>query len=175
MEISDIAFPVYKLGQHKPFEMDGIVFYINKYEKDGKEVTTIIDDKNVLGESLAKRRLSLLKQKVPLFKLRVSIYFLSDLIKLAKSSKQWFIDSRGRPFQYKKNRFVNLTFKKIKEVYPITTGGSIIVVDSIEQRFKTMYKVTPDYKYAGLLELNSKSYLLYGIYLEKPNDTKRKI
>lgn len=174
MELSDIAFPVYKLSHHKPFEMDGVVFFINKYEKDGKEITTIVDDKNVPGETLAVRRLSLLKDKAPLHKLRVSIFFLADLIKLAKNGI-WFIDSRGRPFQYKKSKFVDLLFIKIKEVYAIPTGGSILLLEGLEQRFKTMYKVTPEFTYAGILALNSKSNILYGIYKDKPKDSKRKI
>jgi hypothetical protein len=175
MELSKITFPVYKLGQNKPFEVDGVVFFINQYEKDGKEITTIVDDKNMFGESLAKRRIGLLKTKALLFKLRTAIFFPADLIKIAKSSRYWFIDSRGKVFQYKKTRMVNLIFKEIDKLVPITTGGSIIQVVGMEQRFKCLTRLMDIYKYAGLLELNSKSYILYGLYEKKPKDTKRKI
>ena len=175
MELNSIAFPVYKLGQHKPFEVDGVVFFINKYTREGDEVTTIVDDKGQYGETLAKRRLTLLSKKVKLFKLRTAIFFPSDLIKLAKGSHYWFIDSRGRAFQYKKSKYVKLSFHRIQNILPIPTGGSILVLKDKEQRFKTLYKVDPKLKYAGLLELDSKSFLLYGVYETLPKDSTRKI
>jgi hypothetical protein len=175
MQIADISFPIYKLGVHKPIEEDGVVLFLNQYGKEGKPVITIVDDTTQVGETLAKRRLQLMKQDAPLFKLRNAIFFLADLIKIAKSSNIWFIDSRGRPFQYKKSKNVDLIFKKILQILPIPTGGSIVQVADIEQRFKTLSKITTEYKYAGLLEINSKSYVLYGVYETKPKDTRRKI
>jgi hypothetical protein len=175
MELSTIVFPVYKLGQTKPHETDGVVFFINQYEREGKEITTIVDDNKIAAETLSRRRLELIKNGVSLFQLRTAVFFLADLIKIAKNSKYWFIDSSGKVFQYKKTRMVNLIFKEIDKVLPIPTGGSIIQLVGMEQRFKCLTRLMDIYKYAGLLELDSKSYVLYGVYEKKPKDTKRKI
>jgi hypothetical protein len=175
MKLADISWPVYKLGTIQPLEEDGVVFYLNQYKEDEDVKIRIVDDTNVFGESLAVRRMQLMKDKAPLFKIKQAVFFLSDLIKLAKGSRVWFIDSRGRTFQYKKSRLVSLTFVKIEKVFPIKTGGSILLLQGLEQRFKTMYKVDPKLKYAGLLELDSKTKLLYGLYEEQPKDTRRKV
>lgn len=168
INLSNIVFPVYALESFKPMELDGILFYFN----DNKEL--IVDDKKVPLDSLGKRRLYLKSQDTyKLYKLRHAIYFLADLIKITKASS-WYIDSAGKTFEYKKSKIVPLIFRKIEKIIPIKTGGAIVQVCDIPQRFKCMYM--PSFvEYAGLLQLSTKEYLLYGLYKEKHKDTRRKI
>jgi len=165
MRLNEIVFPIYKLGKRKPINEDGVVFYLNKTEKeDGTLVyfPQIIDDTNVEGNSLAKRRLQLLERGEKLFKLKYAIFFISDMLKLTKGAT-WFIDSSGKTFEYIKRIRVPLIFKKIKKVIPIKTGGVIIEIYDIPYRFKSLFRPLIEQKYAGLLYFNG-GYILYGFY-----------
>jgi hypothetical protein len=169
MKLSEIAWPVYKLGT-KPNELDGVLCYLKIY-KD-KEVLKVIDDKNLPAKSLAGRRLKLHIDGFNLHPLRLALYFLSDLIKVAKPNL-WFIDAHGKIFQYVKKTFCKLTFKKITKVIP-SVGCSLIEVEGMQARFMALFKPTIEQKYAGLLKIQG-SYILYGFYEEKYDDTTRKV
>jgi len=166
MKLSEIAWPVYKLGDAKPQEEDGVVFIIrdNKLE--------LIDDRNLPANSLAGRRLKLFVDGVKLFKLKYALFFLGDLIKISKS-KTWFIDSKGVMFQYHKRIFAKLVFKKITKVIP-SIACSLIEVEGLQARFKVLYPPDATQKYAGLLFFN-KSYIIYGFYDKAYEETVRKI
>jgi hypothetical protein len=172
MKFNEIQFPVFKLGTEKPEERGGVVFY-QRTLKDGEgdDIFKIIDDKNQDGSTLSTRRLKILALGVPLQRITTALFFLGDLIKLA-NSRTWFIDSSGKCFIYTKSRSCKLKFKPIKETFP-TTGGTIIVVEGVESRFKTLYAPNGA-KFAGLLEVGN-GFILYGLYDEKPNDTTRRI
>lgn len=167
MKLLEIAWPVYKLGNIKPQEEDGVVF-VFKNEKD----LEIVDDKNLPGDSLAVRRLKLIIDGVKLFKLKYSIFFLGDLIKLA-NNKIWFIDSKGKIFQYKKQHFAKLTIKKITKIIP-SISCSLIEVEGIQARFKVLFPPRIEEKWAGLLYHN-KVYIFYGFYTQRYSDTIRKV
>lgn len=174
MKLQEISFPVYKLSDIKPVVEDGITFYVFEYNSKDGEVIKIIDDTNIPAKSLALRRLRMAVDGVDLFKLSKAIFLLADLIKLSKNNT-WFIDSLGHIFQYTKTKLVPLEFKRITKILQIATGGSIIIVEGLTTRFKTLFKVSDEYRYAGVLKLDSKSYILYGVYKEKYKDTRRKI
>ena len=53
-------------------------------------------------------------------------------------------------------------------------GGSIIEVEGIPSRFKTLYTLRKDELYAGILK-DGFEYILYGVYKEKHKDTRREI
>ncbi len=133
----------------------------------------VLDDKNEEGTTLAKRRLSLLAKGVPLKPLGMAIFFLGDLVKLA-TKRTWFIDSNGKLFQYKKTKAVPLLFGRIILQINIPSGGSVIEVEGIPARFKCLYSPVNGEKYAGVLKYGI-GYILYGLYVDKPNDTWRKI
>ncbi len=85
----------------------------------------------------------------------------------------WFIDNLGKLFTYIKSKSVPLTFKEIKKATPIPMGGAIIEVEGVETRFKCLFASNTE-KFAGLLKIG-RGYILYGLYDEKPADTRRMI
>lgn len=176
IQLHNISFPVYYIGNKKPLEENKIHYFLygkNLQFSDAEYKVKIIDDKNEPGDTLAKRRMSLISRNIKLYPLRKAIFFLQDLIKLAKSNV-WFIDSLGTVFEYKKSIKVPLVFKKIKTVINIPTGGAIIEVEGISTRFKVLYIPEIDKQYAGILMYKS-GYILYGLYDKKYDNTTRTI
>lgn len=171
-----MSFPVYRLIKTRPLENQGVLYYSNTYfDTDTSTYKTyikIIDDRNINEQTLSRRRLRAKALGAPLYPLRRAIFFLGDFIMLAKS-QYWFIDSNGKLFQYTKSKRVKLTFKKIKRKIPFSTG-SILELEGIPHRFKTLYPVKDSMKYAGILK-DGLSYTLYGVYPAKYKDTWRLI
>jgi hypothetical protein len=170
--LSDIQFPVYLLGKEKPQELDGVLFY-HRSDKEGNDIILIVDNKNWHHETLAQRRLKVMMDCTKkLAKITHSIFYIADLIKLSGPGV-WFIDNNGKLFTYTKSKSVPLIFKEITKVTMVPLGGVILEVEGIETRFKCLY--APDNeKFAGLLKIGH-GYILYGIYEEKPADTRRMI
>lgn len=163
MNLNEIDFPVYKLGDEKPSVEDGVIYYyFGKLE--------IIDDLSLEGENLGLRRARISDKDK--FKLKMAIFYVADLIKLS-SPRTWFIDSSGKLFQYKKSKSVKLVSKKIIKVIKCV-GYCLIEVQGVLHRFKTLYPPSENQKYASLLVLN-RSYLLYGFSNEEHATTWRKI
>jgi hypothetical protein len=175
IKLAELAYPVFRLGTEKPIFTDGVVLYYRQYiiDDESKETYHIIDDTTIDKPTLALRRIELLKMGVKLQKLSRATFFLSDFIKLADRST-WFIDSNGQVFQYKKHKWAKLTFKKVKYVIPIKTGGAIIEVEGVPGRFKTLYVPDPSNRYAGLI-IDGMGYILYGMYPEQLKDSRRMI
>lgn len=136
-------------------------------DKDSAQLSSnyrIVDDKSVDKPTLGLRRLALSGKK--LFPIGSAIYFLSDIIKLAKSTT-WFVDSTGHVFQHKKSTRAKLTAKRIKQVLPAQSLGCVIEVEDLAQRFKCMKAPESHEKYAVVLEIGINQYLLYG-FCEQP-------
>lgn len=169
IQLNNITFPVFQLEKTKPIVNENLVYYHDIY----KDKLVIVDDTTIPLDTLGKRRLQLVQKEIPLYKLNNAIYFIADLIKLTKGN-QWYIDNSGTIFEYKKSKIVPLIFKEIKQIIPIKTGGAIVEVLGIPQRFKTMY-LPEQVEYAGLLQISKVEYILYGLYKEKHKDTRRKI
>ncbi len=163
------------LGTEKPLVEDNVTFILKEYfdpDTNVKELNLqIIDDKNVPGNTLASRRIYLLNQGVKVKKLTKAVFFLGDLIKIS-NLRTWFIDSNGKLFQYKKDTSVPLIFKKIKRFINIPSGGSILEIEDIPGRFKTLHNIAETDRYAGLLKYGQ-SHILYGVYRDKHKDTRR--
>lgn len=172
--LQEINFPVFRLGEKRPTTEAGVTFYMAEYsDMDSAKYSSnyrIVDDKNINKPTIGLRRLAL-AQKVSLFPIGSAIYFLADLIKLAKSTT-WFVDSIGQVFQHKKSKRAKLTTKKIKQVLPATTLGCVIEVDGLSQRFKSMQPPKEFEKYAGLLEVSG-GHILYGFYETQIKDSWR--
>lgn len=174
--LDNISFPVYRLGVNKPQTLDKVTFFLMGKDteySDAEYKLLIVDDKSVAGDTLAKRRLRLMSRNVGLYSLTKAIFFLGDLIKLAKR-KVWFIDAEGLVFNLSKTKMVPLVFKRISKVIHIPTGGAIIEVEGLAARFKTLFAPTIEQKYAALL-VDGKSHILYGLYEHKYSDTRRSI
>lgn len=177
--LSEIVFPVFNIGIHKPQVEKGLVFYYHEREEyiEDELVTTtkykVVDDQNLSGETLAKRRLQLTVEEVPLAKLSNAVYFLGDLIKIA-DPKLWFIDSRGKIFNYKRTTRAKLKFYKVLRLLPINTGGVVVEVEGLSQRFKALYRPTEDKQYVGILHFGV-ALILYGFYDQKYDETWRMV
>lgn len=176
IELSNIAFPVFKIGKNKPLFENNIYFYILGKDlaySDAEYKVLVVDDKNQPGETLAQRRLQLRASGAEVYNLSKAIFFLGDLVKLAKKNI-WFIDSLGYVFEYEKTRRVPLVYKKIKSINNIQTGGALVEVEGLSERFKTLFAPMHDQKYAGLLVLD-KAHILYGLYDQAYKNTYRAV
>lgn len=177
MNLQEIQWPVFRLGEHKPIMENGIVYYSKEYVDTTTNQTKIglrvVDDKNVDGKTLGIRRLHLRMEGAPLFSIRAAIYFLVDVIKLAKQTT-WFIDNCGMVFQYKKSTRAKLQTFKIKNIVPLDTMGAIIEVEGLTQRFKCIFKPKPEQTYAGVLRWGL-GYILYGFYENPIKPTYRRV
>jgi hypothetical protein len=175
--LTEISYPVFRLGTEKPVFEDGVVLYITRTrDEDATEIVNtyrIVDDTNLPGKSLAVRRLRLLAEGVRLKRITRAVFFLGDLVKLA-TSNTWFIDAVGNVFRYVRKTRAKLQFKKITQILPIKTGGAVVEVEGLPNRFKCLYAPRPDEKYAGVLKYGL-SYILYGVYTEQYDDTWRLI
>lgn len=171
IKLKEIAWPVYRLSEKPPKQLNGVTFFSTEYVGEGNEVyhvIKVVDDLSISGSTLGIRRLKIKESKtVKLHNINVAIYFLADLIKLAKTTT-WFIDSNGKVFQYKKSTRAKLETKKIKQVLPTAGLGCVLEIEGLSQRFKCMIRPKTE-NYAVLLKLD-KSYMLYGLSdSNKPN------
>ena len=173
----EIVYPVYLLGNKKPETSEGVTYYLTSLESENGDIhkLKIVDDKTLPQETLALRRLALKANKVNLHKISATIFFLGDLIKLSNTNT-WFIDSVGKVFNYVKTSRAKLDFYKIIQILNIASGGTVVEVEGMSTRFKTLY--APNFnetaKYAGILTFN-KSPILYGLYDQKYDSTWRLI
>lgn len=167
---------MYRLGEKRPTIEDNKVFYRAEYtDIDTAEVRTnirMVDDKNISKDTLGLRRL-ILGQSESLFPIGSAVYFLVDLIKLAKSTT-WFIDSHGKVFQHKKIKRAKLRTHKITQVLPVSGIGCVLEVDSLVFRFKSMKSPEPWQQYAGVLYVDG-GHMLYGYYEYPIKDTWRMV
>lgn len=142
-----------------------MVFFHTEYVDENNEASLtfkIVDDNSLPQKTLGLRRLALQKDpKIKLHKISTAIYFLADLIKLAKSTT-WFIDNAGKVFQWKKYTRAKLTTKKIKQVLPADGIGCVLEVEGLSQRFKTLQRPQDYHQYAVFLVINQ-IYILYGL------------
>lgn len=174
MKLANITWPVFWLGNISIKKEGSIIFVedelLNKTTMEIHIDRRIIDNKSIPKDTLGKRRL-LIKDK--LFQFNKAVYFLADLIKLAKTDT-WFIDNVGNCFTYQKTSSATLTCHKIKNILPGITLGVLIEIEGIPQRFKLMYRPTDDEIYAGVLYIHN-SYILYGLYTKPFKKSYRKV
>ena len=177
MNLEKIVWPVFRLGEREPQQDNGVIYYATEYtDLDTSENTgtlRIVDDTNIEAPTLSRRRLELLVQEVQLFPIRQAIYFLGDLLKIAKNTT-WFIDSTGILFQYSKTRRARIVVRRITKVLPTEGLGAVIEVEGIAHRFKTVFKPDADAQYAAVLQCGL-SYIFYGLYKDKPNESWRMV
>ena len=158
-------------GSNIPTTEGGVTFtYSEERDEEDEELEVkfkfrVIDDKNMDKSTLGLRRLQVQANGQRLHRLGKAIFFLGDLIKIAKRNT-YFIDTNGRIFQYRKSQRAKLHFKKLTQIIPIPTGGAILEVEDIPSRFKCLFQPRTLELYAGVLEMGL-SYTLYGIY-EQP-------
>jgi hypothetical protein len=179
MRLEQIVWPVFRLSEKTPTQSDGSVFFYNEYvDSDDSTASSVsikvVDDRSLPQATLGLRRLALKQDpNVKLYPISVAIYFLGDLIKLAKATT-WFIDSSGAVFQHKKFTRAKLVTKKIKQVLPAAGLGCVLELEGISQRFKSLQHPQDFHEYATVLYLN-KIYILYGLSESPRKDSWRLI
>jgi hypothetical protein len=176
MQLSEINFPVYYLGKEAPMQHEGVSFYTFVEDDDSsapKLIYNILDDKNLPGDTLAKRRLELLKSGVRIHKLKTAIFFVNDMLKITKGTT-WFIDAYGKIFEYRKTVRVPLIFRPISKIIKMPKGGCIVEAEGLPFRFKTLLTPVVEQKWVGLLKVNH-GYMLYGLYSKPLKNTYRMI
>lgn len=139
------------------------MFYYTHYVDElNSETATIrvVDDRNLPQANLGLRRLHLKHLGEPLFPVRTAIYFLADLVKLAKSTT-WFVDSSGRVFHYEKTVRAKLTTKRIKQVLPAQGLGCVFELVGLSSRFKAIQRPSETQQYARVLQLGM-AHIFYG-------------
>lgn len=173
--MSNIRYPIFRLGTNKPnFEKGVSFYYYCKDTENGERITVrIIDDTNIPGDSLSHRRLRLLMEGVKLFRITNAVYFIGDLVKMARPDV-WFIDSNGKIFNYTKSIKARLKFHPISKLLHTKGGGVIVESTDLPTRFKALYMPPNDVKYIGVLHWKQ-SLILYGFYHEKHKETWRHI
>lgn len=174
MELHNISWPVFKLRDEQPQKEGGAVLYTFEYLAGDTLVTNtkLVDDTNAPGDTLGARRLCL-SMEHDLFKTGSAIYFLQDLVKLAKPTS-WFIDSKGNVFKYKKTISAKLKIYKVKQVLPAPGIGCVLELEGLSTRYKSLARPTDLQRYAGVLHWGM-STMLYGLYTETHKETWRKI
>lgn len=174
IQLKDLVWPVYRLGEKKPTVEDGVVFYKAEYADIDtatiKSNIRVVDNRNISKDTVGLRRL-VISQTQSLFPIGSAVYFLVDLIKLAKSTT-WFIDSHGRIFQHKKIKRAKLKTHKINQVLPATGIGCVLEVAGLVFRFKSMRAPESWEQYAGILYVDG-GHMLYGYYEHPIKDTWR--
>ena len=178
MNLMEIHWPVFKLGEKKPEQQQGLVFYYSEYADKQNNTPgysfRVVDDQSEKGDTLGLRRLRLKADpKVKLFPIRTAIYFVADLVKLAKSTT-WFIDNSGHVFHYEKNTRAKLQTRKIKQVLPASGLGCVIELEGIATRFKSMHKPSEFQQYARVLQTGM-AYIFYGFCDRKYPDSWRMV
>ena len=177
MNLMEIVWPVFRVSEHKPLVSDGVIYYKSEYSDKGDDSVInnvrIVDNKNIPKDTLGKRRLELLAHDVPLQFIGRAVYFLGDLVKLAKPTT-WFIDNSGALFQHKKTNTALLKCYRISKTMPTNGLGTVIEVEGLPNRFKTVFKPRADQYYAGILCMGA-SRIFYGYYSDPFKDTWRKV
>ena len=155
----NFEFPLYVVHTDEVMEADGILWIEDQ----------VLDDKNMSGETLGKRRL-----QTPMKSLYPLRYMINDEIGLIKHQGKFFIDSKGEFIIYEKTEKVQLKYHKILKVERLR-GRSIIKVKDIPFPFDVLRPTSSEEKWAGVLYRKGIPWKLYETVKERKNNTWRKI
>jgi hypothetical protein len=158
-QLHRVTFPVYPLPSDDWYSQDGLLFVDS----------TIVDDKNMPGETLGIRRL-----QTPFRDLLPLKHALTSEIGIIKQHKTPYIDSAGKVFLYDKTRFVPLRYSKIKRV-DRKGVASLLRLHGVASPFIIPRPPKLEHKWAGVLYLDNAPWLLYEYACEKKKDTRRKV
>lgn len=161
------------IGSHDRLFNEFNVDYIETLGKDIK----ILDNKNLKGDTIGRRRLRI--QENEKYHFRQILFILPELIEYTRkrgSKFAKFIDTAGVIYNYKKEKFSKLYCKKIKKV---DTFKNYVVISCYEtqQTFKVPYNFWNNIKepqYLQLLQIKG-TYIVYDILEEIDNSKRRKI
>lgn len=165
MLLKNIEFPIFMIGNYKRLWSENHILYLQSHS----DIIYKLDNKNLAGDTLAKRRMRIPKKER--YNFIKTFFTISQLI---KSGKKTFLDNKGRLAHYKKSKRVSLLYREILSSKPIEGKGFLIKVKNITTVFTISNAVYNDQKYIGLLNIGG-GYLVYELGEERKPDTWRKI
>lgn len=129
----------------------------------------LVDDKNMDGDTLGKRRLQTPFKS--LFPLKKSI---NSFIGIIKQSKNNYIDNKGIVFTYEKTKYVPLKYIQIQKVEKKKIA-SLIYLRNYKVSFQVPRPPDPELRYAGVLFMDNDPWMLYDYANRLLKSTRRKI
>ena len=157
--LDEIEFPIFVIHSDNVEEIDGLLWLDDQ----------VVDDKNMSGETLGKRRLqSPMKSIYPLK------YMIEDEIGIMKHRSKTFIDNNGRVFNYEKTKTLKLVYHKItkKEKKGIAT---VLWLKDCPFPFAEKSPPDPECTWAGVLHESGIPWKIYDFTKVKKKNTWRKI
>jgi len=154
---NDINFPIFIIEEDGHWDkIDGLLLLNDR----------IIDDTNMSGETLGRRRIqthTALEDLVPLHR---ALYTPAGLVKHSSKS---YIDNLGNPFFYKKTKYFQLKYYRIKDVERKGTH-SIMQLYQVKKSFKLLRPPEAGRIWAGILHIKGFPWLLYDFSdIQKPS------
>ena len=157
--INKIKFPVYELPSGNWDRQDGLLFL------DGQ----IVDDKNMLGDTLGVRRL-----QTPYENLLPLKHQIDTFRGIVKSRGKYFIDTHGVSFIYEKTKFCKLKYYKIKDVV-LRGSCCLLKLHGVKNSFVIPRPPDMDIKYAGVVHWEGLPWILYDYSEDRLKDTRKKV
>ena len=162
----DVEFPIYKIGKHEYTKLvDGILYIhtgLNEY---------VLDNTNLQGTHLSSRRRRIVDKKF-LYRFKKTIFDFAQLLR--QKGNNWYMDSTGRLFKYKKTAFHKVVYREILSRRVIEGKGTLLTVRGISQPMLISNTLAIRYDFAGLI-LYKGGFILYELSTVKKPDTRKKI
>ena len=167
LNLFNIHFPAYSITKtyKKIWEEMNVTFI------QTESGTYMLDNKNIPGDTLGKRRLRIKNDIYKLYRPRKVFYTISQLI---KAKDKIFIDSSGIVFKYQKTETVPLKYYPVSDVVQAEDGECIIYIKNSDWSYKTSCRDAYGISYVGLLDTKY-GHILYEFTDDKKKDTRRKI
>lgn len=159
--LKNVAFPVYGLNTDEYIYRDGLL--VNEH------TLKVLDDKNQSGETLGLRRL---QTPHKLEKLQRSFPDFGAL--LFNTRRPFYIDNKGRAFEYKKTFFAKIKYLKILKVVKKDIA-SVIVVEGLNSPLVIERPPPLGADYAGILYLKHLPWKVLHYTENKEPDMKKKV
>lgn len=160
MKLSEITFPIHRIRANLGIREESKITYVTNMSNEEQ----ILDNKNLLGDTLGKRRLRIRSDIYPLY------YTISNVETLIKHPNHTFIDDLGKIFKYEKTHILGtIEYKPIERVLNEEGRYPIFWVKGIDYPFKTGNYKSLRNLYAGILSYRG-GHLLYELSKEmKPS------
>lgn len=152
-------FPVYVVHTDNVELIDGILWVEDQ----------VLDDKNMSGETLGKRRL-----QTPMKSLYPLRYMITDTVELIKHRGNFYIDSTGMFFRYHKQKSLPLKYHKIRKTEK-RRGRTVVWLKGINNAYDFARPPSPQETWAGVLYRSGIPWLVYEVCEERKKDTWRKV
>ena len=154
-----LVFPVFTVHTSDVELVDGILWIENQ----------VLDDKNMKGDTLGKRRL-----QTPMKSIYPLKSMIKDIASLLRHQGRYYIDTSGYFFTKEKTKTAQLKYHKILRVEDNLMSSTVWLKDIT---FSFQVKRPPNSKksWAQVLYLNGLPWLIYEFLEQQVENTRRKI